>query len=123
MPALEQFLGSSAGLSPATVARLTAQWQAGHAAFQDRDLSATDFVYLWVDGIRLRIRLDQAGAAVLVMIGVRADGTKEFVAMADGHRESAEAWGALLRDCARRGRAPRPLIEVVSVGRWLDAVS
>ena len=30
---MEQFLGSSAGLSPATVARLTQQWTADHAAF------------------------------------------------------------------------------------------
>lgn len=34
-PALEQFLGSSAGLSPATVTRRTAHWQADHTAFQD----------------------------------------------------------------------------------------
>jgi len=50
VPALEQFLGSSAGLSPATVTRLTAQWQADHTAFQDRDLSAYD--YVWADGYR-----------------------------------------------------------------------
>ncbi len=31
--ALEQVLGSSAGLSPAAVTRLTQQWQADHAAF------------------------------------------------------------------------------------------
>ncbi|SDJ03898.1 Transposase, Mutator family [Nonomuraea jiangxiensis] len=37
------------------------------------------------------------------MIGVRADGTKELVAMADGYRESSESWASLLRDCARRG--------------------
>lgn len=37
VPALEQFLGSSAGLSPATVTRLTTQWQAGHR----RSASAT----------------------------------------------------------------------------------
>ncbi|WP_267964966.1 hypothetical protein [Streptomyces fulvoviolaceus] len=30
MPALEQFLGSAAGLSPATVTLLTQQWQADH---------------------------------------------------------------------------------------------
>jgi putative transposase len=30
VPALEQFLGTSAGLSAATVTRLTAQWQADH---------------------------------------------------------------------------------------------
>ena len=32
VPALEQFLGSAAGLSPATVSRLTAQWSADHDA-------------------------------------------------------------------------------------------
>lgn len=42
VPALEQFLGSSAGLSPATVTRLTQQWQADHAAFMDRDLAEVD---------------------------------------------------------------------------------
>jgi len=42
-----------------------------------------------------------------VMIGVRADGRKELIALADGYRESAESWADLLRDCARRGmRAP-----------------
>ncbi len=47
VPALEQFLGSSAGLSPATVTRLTQQWQADHAAFMDRDLAEVDYVYVW----------------------------------------------------------------------------
>jgi len=54
VPAMEQFLGSSAGLSPATVTRLTAQWQDDHTSFQDCDLSGTDYVYIWVDGIHLR---------------------------------------------------------------------
>lgn len=44
VPALEQFLGSAAGLSPATVTRLTQQWQQDHAAFGERDLSASDYV-------------------------------------------------------------------------------
>jgi putative transposase len=44
VPALEQFLGSTAGLSPATVSRLTVQWTDDHKAFQARDLSKTDFV-------------------------------------------------------------------------------
>jgi transposase-like protein len=82
VPALEQFLGSSAGLSPTTISRLTTQWQADHTAFMDRDLSATDYVYLWADGVHLRVRLEEAKAAVLVLIGVRADGTKELVALA-----------------------------------------
>lgn len=53
VPALEQFLGSAAGLSPATVIRLTQQWQADHQAFGERDLSGSDYVYVWADGIHL----------------------------------------------------------------------
>ncbi|NIY62219.1 hypothetical protein SMALB_0121 [Streptomyces malaysiensis] len=104
--ALEQFLGSSAGLSPATVTRLTAQWQADHKAFGERDLAGSDYVYVWADGIHLRIRLAEAKSCVLVVMGVRADGTKELIAMADGYRESAESRADLLRDAARRGMMP-----------------
>ena len=49
VPALEQFLGSAAGLSSATVSRLTAQWQADHDAFIRRDLSGCDYVYVRSD--------------------------------------------------------------------------
>jgi len=28
-------------------------------AFQERDLSGTDSAYLWVDGIHLKVRLEQ----------------------------------------------------------------
>ncbi|WP_432144298.1 IS256 family transposase [Streptomyces sp. bgisy084] len=119
MPALEQFLGSSAGLSPATVTRLTTQWQADHKAFSERGLSATDYVYVWADGIHLRIRLAEAKSCVLVVMGVRADGTKELIAMADGYRESAESWADLLRDCARRGmRAPVLAVGDGALGFW-----
>ncbi|MGW7489398.1 IS256 family transposase [Streptomyces sp. NPDC054786] len=119
VPALEQFLGSSAGLSPATVTRLTAQWQADHKAFGERDLSVTDYVYVWADGIHLRIRLEEAKAAVLVIMGVRTDGTKELIAMADGYRESSESWASLLRDCQRRGmRAPVLAVGDGALGFW-----
>ncbi|MDT5058498.1 MAG: hypothetical protein QOF66_6864, partial [Mycobacterium sp.] len=37
------------------------------------------------------------------MIGVRADGRKELVALTDGYRESTESWADLLRGCRRRG--------------------
>lgn len=106
-PALEQFLGSAAGLSATTITRLTSQWQDEATAFARRDLSGTDYVYLWVDGIHLKVRLEQTKLCLLVMIGVRADGRKELVALTDGYRESAESWADLLRDCRRRGmRAP-----------------
>jgi len=118
-PALEQFLGSGAGLSATTITRLTAQWQDEAAAFGRRDLSGTDYVYLWVDGIHLKVRLDQTKLCLLVMIGVRADGRKELVAITDGYRESTESWADLLRDCRRRGMtAPVLAVGDGALGFW-----
>jgi transposase-like protein len=76
VPALEQFLGSTAGLSSATVSRLTATWTEDHKAFQARDLSKEDFVYVWADGVHLKVRLDEAKACVLVMIGCGSTAAK-----------------------------------------------
>jgi transposase-like protein len=119
VPALGQFLGSHAGLSASTITRLTEQWTDEAAAFATRDLSAVDYVYLWVDGIHLGIRLGEGKLCLLVMIGVRADGRKELVAVANGYRESAESWADLLRDCKRRGmRAPVLATGDGALGFW-----
>ena len=119
VPALERFLGSAAGLSAATVTRLTAQWQDDAAAFGKRSLAESDYVYLWVDGIHLKVRLEQDKVCLLVMIGVRVDGTKELVALTDGFRESSESWADLLRDCKRRGmRAPVLAVGDGALGFW-----
>jgi putative transposase len=118
-PALEQFLGSAAGLSPATITRLTAQWQDDAAGFNKRSLTETDYVYIWVDGIHLKVRLEQDKVCLLVVIGVRADGKKELIALADGFRESSESWADLLRDCKRRGmRAPVLAVGDGALGFW-----
>jgi transposase-like protein len=119
VPALGQFLGSSAGLSAAVITRLTETWQAEQRAFAARDLSGVDYVYLWADGIHVNIRLEEHKLCLLVMIGVRADGRKELIALADGYRESAESWADLLRDCARRGmRAPVLAVGDGALGFW-----
>ena len=119
VPALGQFLGSHAGLSASTVTRLTETWSAEAAAFMTRDLSQADYVYLWVDGIHLGIRLGEGKLCLLVMIGVRADGTKELIALDDGHRESTESSLDLLRGCKRRGMAA-PVLAVGdgALGFW-----
>jgi transposase-like protein len=118
-PALEQFLGTGAGLSAATITRLTSQWQDEAAAFNKRSLADTDYVYCWVDGIHLKVRLEQDKVCLLVILGVRADGTKELVALADGFRESSESWADLLRSCKRRGmRAPVLAVGDGALGFW-----
>jgi transposase-like protein len=119
VPALEQFLGSTAGLSASTVTRLTAQWQDDAQAFNKRPLKGSDYVYLWVDGIHLKVRLEQDKVCLLVMIGVRVDGKKELVAVSGGFRESSESWADLLRDCKRRGmRAPVLAVGDGALGFW-----
>ena len=118
-PALGQFLGSSAGLSSSVITRMTETWQAEQRAFCRRDLSEVDYVYLWADGIHVNIRLEEHKLCLLVMIGVRADGRKELVALTDGYRESTESWADLLRDCRRRGmRAPVLAVGDGALGFW-----
>src|SRR5271166_1729468 len=119
VPALGQFLGSAAGLSAPVITRLTETWKAGQRIFAARDLSGVDYVYLWADGIHVNIRLEEHKLCLLVMIGVRADGRKELIALADGYRESTESWADLLRDCARRGmRAPVLAAGDGALGFW-----
>lgn len=118
-PALAEFFGSSAGLSPSVITRLTAQWQDEHRAFMDRSLADRDYVYVWVDGVHFNVRLEQDRLCCLVIVGVRLDGTKELVAIADGYRESTDSWADLLRDLKRRGM-PAPAVAVGdgALGFW-----
>jgi putative transposase len=117
--ALEGFFGSGAGLSAPVITRLVAAWQADYQAFCQRDLSDRDYVYCWADGVHFRVRLEQARLCCLVIVGVRADGTKGLVALADGERESTQSWAELLRDCRRRGmRAPVVMVGDGALGLW-----
>src|SRR5712692_5732769 len=118
-PALADFFGSEAGLSASTIQRLTREWGEQLAVFQQRDLSQVDYVYLWADGVHFNIRLEHERLCCLVLIGVRADGRKELVAVGDGYRESTESWSELLRDLKRRGmRAPVLAIGDGALGFW-----
>jgi putative transposase len=110
VPALEEFFGTEAGLSSATIIRLTEQWQKERESFMSRDLSLRDYVYVWVDGIHTGVRLGSDDRlCCLVMVGARLDGTKELLALADGYRESTESWAELLRDLNKRGMKPPEL--------------
>jgi transposase-like protein len=119
VPALEEFFGSAAGLSSSVITRLTKQWQGERDAFMRRDLSKVDYVYVWVDGIHFNIRLEEERLCCLVVVGVRADGTKELVAIGDGYRESTDSWADQLRDLRSRGmRAPVLAVGDGALGFW-----
>jgi putative transposase len=118
--ALPVLLGEAAtGLSPTTITRLTATWEAEYQAWRTRSLAESDFVYVWVDGVHFRVRLEEDRLCTLVIIGVRPDGTKELVAVEDGYRESTESWATVLRDLKRRGlRAPVVAVGDSALGFW-----
>ena len=119
VPALEGFFGAAAGLSASVITRLTVQWQAEREAFMARSLADRDYVYVWADGVHFNVRLAEERLCTLVIIGVRTDGTKELVAVADGLRESTESWAELLRDLRRRGmQAPVLAVGDGALGLW-----
>jgi putative transposase len=119
VPALEAFFGAAAGLSASVVTRLCQQWRAEREAFLARDLGDRDYVYCWADGIHFNLRLEDGRLCCLVLVGVRADGTKELVAVADGQRESTDDWAELLRSLRRRGmRAPVVMVGDGALGLW-----
>ena len=119
-PALEEFFGAGTGLSAKSITRLTEQWQQERESFMRRDLSGSDYVYAWVDGIHTKVRLGgDDRLCCLVVVGARPDGTKELVALSDGYRESQESWAELLRDLKKRGmRAPELAVGDGVLGFW-----
>jgi transposase-like protein len=122
-PALEGLLGAdAAGLSSTNISRLTACWEKEYTAFRQRDLAGREYVYVWVDGVHFNIRLEDDRLCTLVMIGARANGEKELLAVEDGYRESAESWKTLLRDLKQRGMAA-PVVAVGdgALGFWAAA--
>ena len=119
--ALPALLGkeATAGLSPTTITRLTAEWQQEYESFRKRDIRSKRFAYLWADGVHFRIRLEDDRLCTLVLIGVREDGSKELIAVEDGYRESKESWLSVLRDLAARGvEAPLLAIGDGALGFW-----
>jgi transposase-like protein len=118
-PALEEFFGSTAGLSASVVTRLTTQWQDEAERFSRRSLADRDYVYVWADGVHFNVRLDEHRLCALVIVGVRTDGTKELVSITDGIRESTESWADVLRDLRRRGMtAPTVAVGDGALGFW-----
>ena len=107
--ALSALLGPNApGLSAKTISRLKQQWVQDYEQWGKRDLSKKRYVYVWADGLYCNVRFEDARLCLLVLIGARADGKKELIAVEDGYRESEQSWWELLRDLHSRGLTMEP---------------
>jgi putative transposase len=119
--ALASILGSdAAGLSATNVVRLKAQWEQDYKEWCQRDLKGKQYVYMWVDGIHVNVRLDEEKSCILAVMGADSKGKKELLAVSDGFRESKVSWREILLDLKRRGMAegPRLAIGDGALGFW-----
>ncbi len=97
-PALGALLGNGVeGLSATNISRLKSVWINEFSEWNKQDLSEKNYCYVWVDGIYFNLRMEEDRLCVLVMLGVREDGSKELIAVDAGHRESTESWSCFLR--------------------------
>ncbi len=107
--ALGTLLGKDApNLSPSVIARLRGEWEADYARWQQRDLSARRYAYLWADGVYLQARMEPQAECMLVLIGATSEGKKELIGFQVGMRESTQSWRELLVDLKARGLAIAP---------------
>ena len=119
--ALASILGAdAAGLSATNVVRLKAQWEQDYQEWCQRDLKGKQYVYMWVDGIHVNVRLDEEASCILAIMGADAKGKKELLAVSDGYRESKASWREMLLDLKRRGlkEGPKLAIGDGALGFW-----
>ena len=119
--ALSALLGPDApGLSAKSISRLKQKWVQEYDNWRTRDLSKKHYVYVWADGVYANTRLDDARLCLLVLIGARADGKKELIAVEDGYRESEQSWWELLKALDSRGLRIEPKLAIGdgALGFW-----
>jgi len=109
--ALRALFGGAVGKD--TVSRVWRKVKSDWEAWNARSLAEEPIVRLILDGTVVRVRLDRQATSIslLVVLGVRADGQKVFLAIKNMGGESTEAWRIVLDDLIQRGlRRPQFLI-------------
>ncbi len=91
--ALGEFLGEGTmGLSPASIVKLKKILETEFDTWTRRPINKK-YVYMWVDGVNVQVRLGEDKKIwLLVIIDATEDGDKEVVAVHPGYREMAESW-------------------------------
>jgi transposase-like protein len=117
--ALRGLLGEAAPLSASSLGRLKEKWEAEYGCWRSEPIEEEDWAYLWADGIYVKAGIGKEKAALLVVIGARRDGTKKFLALEVGYRESKESWAEVLRQLKRRGlKTARLFVGDGHLGLW-----
>ena len=91
-------------VSPSTVSELNQRIYARIRAWRDRPIDG-EHPYVYLDGVWLNREFggEVRAVAVLVAIGVNADGFREVLGVMEGAKEDTESWRAFLRHLKERG--------------------
>jgi putative transposase len=92
------------GISKSQVSRLCEEIDGKVKAFLERPIEG-DWPYLWIDATYLKVRRGGriVSVAVIIAVGVNADGRREVLGMEIGASEAEPIWTEFLRKLTRRG--------------------
>jgi transposase-like protein len=114
---LRAIYGDEAGsLSASTVSRLKEAWYGEYEAWRKQRITASQYAYIWADGVYFNARVEGEKNCILVIIGAKYNGEKELLAISDGVRESEASWKDLLLELKDRGMHSDPKLAVADGG-------
>ena len=102
---LVKALGADTGLSKSEVSRICAGLDEQVGQFRDRDLATIEFPYVFLDATYCKARVNHqiVSQAVVVAVGVAADGRREVLGFDVGDTENEVFWTEFLRSMKTRG--------------------
>ncbi len=102
---LVKALGVDTGISKSEVSRICEGLDRDVAALRDRSLGETAYPYVFLDATYCKTRVEHrvVSQAIVVAIGVTADGRREVLGAEVGDTESQPFWTAFLRSLRARG--------------------
>jgi transposase-like protein len=102
--ALKAVTGEKVRLSKSTVSRVTKRVRQEFATWKTRSLADLDVAYLFLDAIRVGMRIGGQGKdAILLAYAIMQDGHMELLSVDLGHSESDRSWGKFVSGLKVRG--------------------
>ena len=105
--ALVEALGSQSGISKSQVSRICQEIDQQVQAFLSRPLESNSYAYVYLDATYLKGRLGKAlqvcSRAVVVAMGVNADGRRELLGIKVGDSETEAFWVQFISQLKERG--------------------
>ena len=102
---LVKALGADSGISKSEVSRICRGLDEEVAEFRDRTLAGQEFPYVFLDATYCKARVGHriVSQAIVIAVGVAADGRREVLGFEVGDSENEAFWTGFLRSLKSRG--------------------